>query len=508
MQITSLYIDDYKLLKKFTINFRKDVSILIGINGSGKSTILESIAQIFSDAFLKDKSKFGFIIEYELRLEEILEQTVTTSEFKTEYIKVEISATNPNESLAYKVYSGEDILDKESDIDKRFGFFEKILPSNIVIYYSGLADIMKNICLPHDEKLSVNYRKGNTGIHRPFFYFEPPLFNLILMTLLSYEFGDIPDFLNSKAKIKGVQSIQIILKKPTWGKGKSDKWWGARGEVKTLLDLLYSKMDNTLIVDALLTKDFGESGNIIIESTSNDDYLIITIISQQKLFEIREYFVEERTFFKVLNTLLIDGILYNVKFSLLMNDDGAEKSFNVLSEGEQQTIIIRGLIELVNNENTLFLFDEPDTYLHPSWQRNFIENINQLSKNRTEFNTSQFLISTHSPQLLSNADPESNDVQIMEEGEVVKVTPKYYGRDISTILYELMGVERRNIKVAKSLSVLFNLIEDEKLEEAKVEYKTLSELLGEDDPAIIRAKTQLDYLEEAKNETDNKNSRT
>mgnify|MGYP000986539020 CR=1 FL=1 len=60
---------------------------------------------------------------------------------------------------------------------KEYGSIEKILPSNIVIYYSGLADIMKKICSPHDEKLSVNYRKGNTAIHRPFFYFEPSLFS-------------------------------------------------------------------------------------------------------------------------------------------------------------------------------------------------------------------------------------------------------------------------------------------------------------------------------------------
>ena len=79
MQITSLYIEDYKLLKKFSINFRKDVSILIGINGSGKSTILETIAQIFSDAFLKEKAKFGFKIDYELRLEEIMKNPAASS---------------------------------------------------------------------------------------------------------------------------------------------------------------------------------------------------------------------------------------------------------------------------------------------------------------------------------------------------------------------------------------------------------------------------------------------
>lgn len=495
MQINSLYINDYKLLKDFTINFSKDVSILIGINGSGKSSILECVAQIFSDAYLKEKSKFGFKLEYELRLEEIIEQTATTSEFKTDYIKVEIYAERKDEKLLYKVYTGNDIIEKETDIEKKFGSLEKIFPSNIVIYYSGLADIMKKICQPHDEKLSVNFRKGNTSLHRPFFYFEPPLFNLILITLLSYEYGDIPQFLSDRAKIKGVQSIQINLKKPSWGKGKINEWWGAKGEVKSFLDYLES-IGSPLIIDK--ENIIKSNGNVVIDARQNET-LIITIIGQEELFEIREHFVEERTLFKILNTLLIDGFQPEVKFSFVQEGNSGQYSFNVLSEGEQQAIIIRGLIELINNENTLFLFDEPDTYLHPSWQRNFIESINDLSKN-AEYNNSQFLITTHSPQLLSNADPANCDVQIMEDGEIVKVTPKYYGRDISTILYEMMGVERRNKKVARLLSVLFNTLEEEDLENSKIEYVKLIEILGEDDPAMVRAKSQLDYLEEEQNE--------
>lgn len=226
MKITSLYIEDYKLLKKFNINFSKEVSILIGVNGSGKSTILETIAQIFSDAYLREKSKFGFKLTYEIRVEEILEQTTTSAEFKTEYLSVEISAEKKGETLVFKI--NENIL-KENEIEQKFGYLEKILPSNIVIYYSGLAEIMKQICLPHDEKLSINYRKGNNIIlHRPFFYFEPALFNLILITLLSYEFGEIPKFLKERAKIKGVQSITISVKKPSWGKGKATDWWGQK----------------------------------------------------------------------------------------------------------------------------------------------------------------------------------------------------------------------------------------------------------------------------------------
>lgn len=495
MQITSLYIDDYKLLKKFNINFSKDVSILIGVNGSGKSTILETIAQIFSDAYLKEKSKFGFKLTYEIRVEEILEQTTTSAEFKTEYLKIEISSSMKGENLIYKI---NDKKLKETEIEQKFGYLEKILPSNIVIYYSGLAEIMKQICLPHDEKLSINYRRGNIILGRPFFYFEPALFNLILITLLSYEYGDIPKFLKERAKIKGVQSITISIKKPSWGKGNANDWWGAKGEVKYLLDFLDS-LEKPMIIDE--NSNFNSNGNVVIESWQNET-IIITIIGQEKLFEIREHCIEERNFFKILNTLLIDGFEPKVKFALIQEGEQNQNNFNVLSEGEQQAIIIRGLVELVNNENTLFLFDEPDTYLHPSWQRNFIEDINNLSSDSL-LNNSQFLITTHSPQLLSNAEPSSCDVQIMEDGEIVKITPKYYGKDISTILYEMMGVERRNIKVVKLLSVLFNLIQNEELAKAKLEYTKLAELLGEDDPAIIRAKIQLDYLQES---TDEENS--
>ncbi len=484
MQINSLYIKEYKLLKEFNIDFKEDVSIFIGINGSGKSTILECIAIIFSDLFLKERSKFGYSLEYELRLEEILEQTATTSDFKTEYVKVQIEAKNAGEDSVVKVLLDSKEIIKESEIEKQFGFFEKILPSNIVIYYSGLAEIMKKICLPHDEKLSVNYRKGNTSIERPFFYFEPPLFNLILITLLSYEFGNIPSFLKSRVKIHGLQSIQLTIKKPSWGKGKSRNWWGAKGEVKQFLDLLNSKSDNNLLIDDLLKNADEKNGNIVIESNLNDDNLIITIITQEKLFEIREHFVEEKTLFKVLNTLIIDGFNPEVKF-VFINESG--KHFNVISEGEQQAIIVRGLIELVNNENTLFLFDEPDTYLHPSWQIDFIGDLID-SNNKDEFSTSQFLITTHSPQLVSNL--KEGELFIMKDGGLINHSDDYYGRDINSILSNYMGSEYRPEEVTEIIEKISILIDEKKYKEAKSKL----DLLNKNDSEYIRLSTKLKFL--------------
>jgi predicted ATPase len=492
MKLISLYIDDYKLLKKFNINFEKDISILIGINGSGKSTILEAIAQVFSDAILEQKSKFGFKLIYELRLENI------TSNFSIDYVTIEISAEKKDCDLIYRLYITDKVLVNKEDIKNELKDINKIFPSNIVIYYSGLSNIMKNICIPHDEELSKQYRKWNLGVYRPFFYFEPALLDIALISLLSYEYGDIPKFLFDRIKIKKLQSIQIRLKKPAWAKQKINKWWGAEGEVKAFLDFLDS-IGMPLIIDENVPQK-GRFGNVIIEAFQ-DEYLIITIISQEKLFEIREYFTEEKALFKMLNTLYIDGFWLDATFSFIKEENGVTNSFSILSEGEQQSIIVKGLTELITSDNTLFLFDEPDIYLHPSWQRNFIKEIVDFTEDNNI--SSQFLITTHSPLLLSNADIDKTEVKIMEDGEIIKLTPKYYGKDISTILYELMGVERRNKEITKRLGDFFNLIEDEELEEINKEYNLLVELLGENDPALVQAKIQIGYLEESKDEENN-----
>lgn len=481
MQVTKLFIKKYKIFENFEIDFQKNISIVIGINGSGKSTILESIAQIFSDAFRNEKTKFQFRLEYELRLEEILEQTTTTSDFKTDYIKVEIFNNKENAAQEYIVNSKK--LNREQ-IAEIYGSFERILPSNIVIYYSGQSQIMERVCEPFNKELSFNLRSENKHLDRPFLCYEPNLFGTILLSLLSYEFGDVPDFLQKIAKIRNVASVKINLRKPKWAKKKINEFWGAEGEVELLLRFLESleqPLDSVPFADSKL-------GNVVMEAWE-DTVLNITILGAEMIYSTREYFVEEKRLFEILNTLIIDGFQPEFAFTFKNNDD---VQFTQLSEGEQQLIIAKGLIELSGKENTLFLFDEPDTYLHPSWQRKYIELINN---NISEDNTSHFIITTHSPQLLSNSDNEYSEVKIVENAKVLNHTPNYYGKDISTILYELMNVEERIPEVTKMLTVLFGLIENENLNESKKKYDELVKLLGTDDPELINAKIQIDYLE-------------
>ncbi len=502
MQLKRLYIKDYKILKDFTIefpyDFKKYISVFIGANGSGKSTILEAIAEIFSSLFLSKKLKFDFEIEYSILADDIKSKfSFTNPELK--HIPVKITGKSGNfakTEISFDLIPSEQLDHEDTHIKLSFAQreFRNLMPDSIIIYYAGLSEIMEEICKPHEDKLSNEYRKGNTNIDRDFFYYKPEHFGIILLSLLSCEFGDIPGFLRTKAQIERVHNIKIILKEPYWAESGSviDDFWGASGNVRRFLDFIchnFSKGDKYEFLDYNVIKK-----NVTVVEVS-DEKLQINIKDQNTLFVIKEFLGEERLFFEVLSTMHYDDLIDNINITLIKNINNRPTPFNILSEGEQQAISIRGLTELLSGKNTLFLFDEPDTYIHPSWQRQLINEIEKIIEESFEAENS-YLIATHSPQLLSNAQNELNFVKIIENGSLVDKTPKFYGREISSILYNLMGVEERNETIKKDLNNLFILIEDEEITEAENELNRLMEILGEYDPDIKKDEIQLKYLKE------------
>lgn len=69
------------------------------------------------------------------------------------------------------------------------------------------------------------------------------------------------------------------------------------------------------------------------------------------------------------------------------------------SKGEK--ILIQILINVyLYKENTLFIFDEPDTCFHIDWQEKLMKKLVEIAPN------SQFIIATHSPAIIKTVDDE------------------------------------------------------------------------------------------------------
>lgn len=500
MKINFLKIDNYYILRKFEIYFNSNISILIGENGSGKSTLIEAINWIFGhlfEYFIEDERKTlflnGYTINYNIKLSRNFNQTTTFIESETNYINVEISGKakavdNISFDYSIKINNIKKTLKEINSEFKEFGGIKAILPNKTIIYYSGIAERMQNFTKKFDERFSDELRKNSEFTLQPYnipydkkiFFIKPQHLPIILLALSVSDKVEIEDFLKKKLKIDFIDSITFVLKKPWWGKGEAIDLWGAEGFVKDFF-ILFSQFSKLTP-----TKSISKSGREILNYSSFSPYDLLDlshhIAGNQP---IENYKSPEQIIFEILDIILFSDLFENIDVSINSNENSFP--YAKLSEGEKQLLLTYGLKELLNIENSVLLFDEPDTYLHPKWQREYISNISQNIEN------AHLIIATHSPQLLSNADPNKTTVQIFDHGKLILNTPKYYGKEIGDILFELMGIEARSENVNKELSTLFTLIEIKKIKEAKKLLNKLKLILGESDPDIQKASILIEF---------------
>lgn len=164
-----------------------------------------------------------------------------------------------------------------------------------------------------------------------------------------------------------------------------------------------------------------------------------------------------------------------------------------LSSGEKALLTLVGdlarRLSLLNPDldeprlgNGVVLIDEVDLHLHPRWQRTIIANLERT------FPNCQFIVTTHSPQVLSEVKPESIYLLEHKGGETVAERPgASFGLDSNRILEDLMGVDERPRRIKDRLHELFRLIDEGKLEEARAVRGELEQEIGSDEPNFAKA---------------------
>ncbi len=111
----------------------------------------------------------------------------------------------------------------------------------------------------------------------------------------------------------------------------------------------------------------------------------------------------------------------------------------------------------------IVLIDEVDLHLHPQWQQTVLPDLLQT------FEKTQFIVTTHSPQVLTTVEePECIHGLVWEKGLVhMKQPNSCYGAESSRLLKDILGVEPRpqQTKMALMLKKYFQLIEQDKGQE-------------------------------------------
>ncbi|AFY54522.1 putative ATP-binding protein involved in virulence [Rivularia sp. PCC 7116] len=131
----------------------------------------------------------------------------------------------------------------------------------------------------------------------------------------------------------------------------------------------------------------------------------------------------------------------------------------------------------------IVLIDEIELHLHPRWQRDIIPALKKT------FPNCQFIVTTHSPQVISHVRAEGVFIleRDEEQGLIIMSPEGSYGRDSNSILEDLMEVPERPQKIKDSLQELFRFIDDGNLEGAKELREELASEIGDDEPEFVRA---------------------
>ncbi|MDJ0799009.1 MAG: AAA family ATPase [Calothrix sp. MO_167.B12] len=134
----------------------------------------------------------------------------------------------------------------------------------------------------------------------------------------------------------------------------------------------------------------------------------------------------------------------------------------------------------------IVLIDEIELHLHPKWQREIIPAFTRT------FPNCQFIVTTHSPQVISHVKPEG--IYLLEKtdhGIIAKRPESSFGRDSNRILEDLMGVPKRPQDIKESLHQLFGLINSGNLDAARELSHKIAVIIGEDEPELVKANVSI-----------------
>jgi predicted ATP-binding protein involved in virulence len=184
-------------------------------------------------------------------------------------------------------------------------------------------------------------------------------------------------------------------------------------------------------------------------------------------------------------------------YRLIIQKGNTNIDFDQLSSGEKSFFVLVGDLarrlavanpksdDPLRHGQGIVLIDEIDLHLHPSWQRKAIPKL------KTLFPNIQWVISTHSPQVLMHLKREN--VKWIRNGKLEE-SPFVEGRDANAISTDVFGLTKRLPDYEKILDKIYDLIDKGDEKQAKLAIESLKQKWGEADVDLHRAESFLELL--------------
>jgi predicted ATPase len=406
MRLDRLSIPNYRNLRSFEIDFdeKQSTTVLLGRNGSGKSNLIEAIVEIFRDLEQGDSPTFAYKLEYSCHAHQV--RIDADPDRKTKKLDISVDRMGVSQK-AFKENEG------------------SYLPNYVFAYYSGWSSRLER---QFDGPTRIHYSGvlNASGLKMPLrrlFFCRREYSQLVLLAFFLTNSTATRTLLEGHLGIKSFESALFVLKTPWWrGSGAPSKvqrdqgdsrFWYARGAFKGFLDRLWNQSLAPIRRKESVERDVRHQG----ESTER---LYLFIKNETELAALKEKGDDSKALFGYLESLflcdLIDEVRVNVE-----RVDGTRVRFTQLSEGEQQLLTVLGLLLFSQNDESLYLLDEPDTHLNPVWTYEFLD----LLQSNIRADKGQLIVATHNPLMIGSLHKNQVRVLSVEDNKLVAREPEY-----------------------------------------------------------------------------------
>ena len=409
MRIQSLHIKNYRCFEDFDIDFDDRLTVLVGVNGSGKTAVLDALGFFLKMAGHPIKRQD---IEYELPFDDIA--IGRNPEDFVYHLELQPSSIASAGSMPFDIHY----------INTTNEGFQYRIDYNIHGAIGGLLATEKPLCVSYmagrfilDEDSAI---KGNTNTQSAYSAFEN-------------NFNRTIDYASTLSWFSDVDSDEARDMRDRGQKGESPA-------LKAVRDAL----SKALLGNYERPRMQGHPSELVIRKKDTGAYFKVSQLS--------------------------DG--YRAMLALVM--DLARRMAESRIVGEKP-----GGSPL--DAPAIVLIDEVELHLHPAWQHTVLNTLMEI------FPNTQFIVTTHSPQVLTSIPPKH--VRALADGKAYSVDEQTEGATASRLLKHILGVDPRpqDLAVVRMLKEYKDLVYEEKWDapEAMELKRKLDEHFGKYEPDLF-----------------------
>jgi len=175
------------------------------------------------------------------------------------------------------------------------------------------------------------------------------------------------------------------------------------------------------------------------------------------------------------------------RFALNEMSDGYKNTLSMIGDIAYRMAVLNPQLgdKVLERTPGIVLIDEIDLHLHPEWQQTILEDLQSI------FPQVQFMITSHAPAVINSVKREY--IRVLDGGRIYMPAEQTYGRDANSILREVMQVGERPVPIQRLLSAFYQAIDSGEPVKAERLLEQVEKLVGNTDPEVNGARVTLDF---------------